>query len=177
MSISRAKFTAIYSGTTSIAKKVYEATPKQDMWTVAQISSEMKRSGTSVDHRVLSGCLDSLVRSGLVRQPRKGEYRRESIREIESTTHEPETVEQEESAPMPPKQTPQPAAKTPNPLDRLEELSQRLVGLAEQLGQLAGDIADAAIDIQVQMDTKNESAAKLKQLQSLLKDIGATADA
>lgn len=63
--------------------------------------------------------------------------------------------------------------KAVTPIDRLEKLSQRCALLAKTVKDLASDIGDAAVEIQQQMDAKDENLSKLRQLQALMRSLGA----
>lgn len=43
--IGQAKFSALYEGLNSVAKKFYNACPKQEAWTVQQVHTELVRLG------------------------------------------------------------------------------------------------------------------------------------
>src|SRR4051812_10139518 len=52
-----------------IAKRVLEAVPISEPWTVGQICTELRRHATRVDMAVVMGCLRTHVGAGLVREP------------------------------------------------------------------------------------------------------------
>jgi hypothetical protein len=164
--LNQSRFNQLYASQTAVAKKVYDAVPKADCWTPAQIVGELARLGRRSDTRLVTGCLVALVDAGLVSQPERGLFRREPVREIVLTPKEPMTKETP-SVPAAPALAP---AKL-EPMDRLGELSTRAGQLAELLRTLATDIADAAVDMQHQIEANVADLAKLKQLQALLKSL------
>lgn len=174
--MSRARFNAIYSGITDAAKKVYEVVPIAEAWTVQQVAAELHRCKVPVARiDVLTGCLDSLRRAGLVCEPRRGQFRRERVRDDKPTAAAVEIptftkIEPEEKN-MANKPQPTPRAST-TPLDRLGDLAQRVTQLSIALKDVASELSDAAVDIQSQLEHGEEDVKKLRQLQTLLKSIG-----
>lgn len=76
-----AKAEAALNGMTNIAKKVYEATPAAEPWTVAQIRTEVMRlHGTAPEMNIAEGCLNSLIAAGLVREQGRRQYVRTAVR-------------------------------------------------------------------------------------------------
>ncbi|MNQ24774.1 hypothetical protein D3C85_379780 [compost metagenome] len=58
---------SILSGQSNLARRVFEAVPKQDYWSVLQISNEMHRMEPhGLSKGEITGCLRSLVDAGLV---------------------------------------------------------------------------------------------------------------
>lgn len=171
MSMSQTRFDAIFSGQTSIAKKVYEAVPIAESWTTRKIMAEMQRLGISQDQRTVAGCLENLRKSGLVNELMKGEFRREGIKEIGI-----KAVEQKEKEPAVVTIAKPPIAiltTAPlSPMDILGALAVRAANLAGMASELASDISDAAIDVQQHIENNDADTKKLKQLQSILKSIG-----
>lgn len=160
--LSPSRFHQLYACQTAVCKKVYDAVPKVDAWTPAQIVGELARLGRRSDTHLVTGCLATLVDAGLVYEPRRGQFLREPIREIVLTPKEAMT---KEAPPVPA------AAVHQGPLDKLGALSTRAGQLAELLRTLATDIADAAVEMQAQIEANVADLAKLKQLQALLKSL------
>lgn len=182
--MTEAKFNAIYRGLTEIAKKVYEAVPMQEIWTVGQVINELNRLGYNrQEHRVVMGCLTSLRETGLVKEPKQGHFVRAEVRVKQAVTTQPDHQEitqptQPVETEMPKKEAemPQVKAKTPapntTPLERIGGLSAQVLDVVKQLHQLAADIDAAAIEMEEQLEKVKEDNAKLIQLKSLLKSIG-----
>jgi outer membrane murein-binding lipoprotein Lpp len=60
------------------------------------------------------------------------------------------------------------------PMARLADIATNAKQLASQMHQLASQIEEAAIEIELQQEQAVKDSQTLKQLQSLLKGIGAT---
>jgi hypothetical protein len=170
--MSRRRFDAIYDGLNGAAQKVYAAVPIAERWTITQVMGELQRRGLSHEYRTVQGCLVLLTDHGLVREPTKGRYCREAVRELS-------IVEPDQPIKEPPMPTPaaSPAAVVPSgaaatPVDKLGALAARVTQMAGMLKELAGEISDAAIEVQAQIETTDEGMTKLKQLQALLKSLG-----
>lgn len=169
--MSQARFDIVSSGVTSVAKKVYAAVPIAQSWSAQQIVAELTRVGVSQDFRVVSGCLNSLIGAGLVRETGKGLFCREPIRpSTKKLTIVPteEPLMKPTAAAVKPSAVPAPASA----LDRLAQLSVRLVGLSQALREIGDELSDAAIDIETQQEHNDADLGKLKQLHALLKSLG-----
>lgn len=68
---------------TGLSRKVYEATPASESWGVPKIIGEMARQGHQAGHTEVMGCLMSLVGQKLVREPVRGQFIREKIKQPE----------------------------------------------------------------------------------------------
>lgn len=169
MSMSQARFNAIFSGMTAVAKKVYEAVPIAEKWTQQQIASELHRNGSPVELRLVAGCLNSLISAGLVTEPGTGLFRRETVRAAIKKTVPAEQTEQKEEM----KTNTEAAAKAPQacPIDKLGQLAQRVAQLSAMAKELAEEINEAAIEAQAKMEENTEAVKKFQQLQSLLKGV------
>lgn len=189
MAMNASKFKSIWNGLTIVAQKVYTAVPMQGAWTAHQIHAELGRLQTARDMHTTAGCLNSLVRSGVVLESQRGYFTRAPIRGAvgklepakelsEETPQEAaqsnvaqtqtETVKEPEMA-APSVLAIKPAVK--DPIDRLTELSGRVMSLSGSLKQLANDIDQAALDITEQMNVVDADTKKLKQLQAMLKEL------
>ena len=174
MSMSQSRFDAIFSGQTSIAKKVYEAVPIAESWNARKIMTELSRLGISQDQRTVTGCLENLRKSGLVNEFLKGEFRREPIKEVVLKAEAGKA--KEVSVITLPKPTIAPSAVAHpadlSPMDILGALAARAANLASMANDLSSDISDAAVEIQQHIENNDADTQKLKQLQSILKSIG-----
>lgn len=169
--ISQARFNALHSGLTSVARKVYDVVPLAEQWTTKQIVMEMNRRGMSMDTKIIQGCLESLVHSGLVREPARGEFTREAVKALISkpviNKEYPEMAEVISNITT--TLTKVPAVVEPSPMERIGALAQRVNQISAMLQSLAEDINDAAVEIQAQMESNEKDVKRLKQLQALLK--------
>lgn len=75
------RFHSIHDGLSAVAKKVYDAVPIQEAWSIVQIKQELERkqAGVTRDFRIFSGCINSLVNSGIVLEEPKGRFRRVKV--------------------------------------------------------------------------------------------------
>lgn len=174
--MNHARFTAIHAGMTSVAKKVYEVTPIAESWSAGQICQELLRTGSSVDPRVISGCISALVHAGIVLQQGPDAYRRTPVRpkpERAAPLAQPETMAKPTPTTTPPPAVPAAAKLTDpaGPIDKLGALSSRVSNMVELLQALAIDIDTAALEIEEQIQAKNAETAKLRQLQALLREM------
>lgn len=170
MSMSRSRFDAIFSGQSSIAKKVYEAVPIVESWNAKKILSELARQGITQEPRTLTGCLDTLKRSGLINELMKGEFRREVIKEL-SVKVEVAQAKEAVQASKPIVVAASLVEREISPMDILGALAARAAHLSGMVSDLSSDISDAAIEIQQRIETIGADTQKLKQLQSILKSI------
>jgi hypothetical protein len=173
MSMSQARFDRIYSGINAAAKKVFGVIPIADSWDCRQVGGELRRLGMNYESSVVLGCIDTLVRAGLVNEVARGQFRREEIKVAAQPI-------QLKEAPMAgkAKASAASAAEVPeakpqsSPMDVLGGLATRAANIASLVRQLSSDISDAAVEIQSTLESNEEGVLKLKQLQSLLKSIG-----
>lgn len=183
MAMSEARFKQLAGGMTDAAMKVYACVPMVEFWSTQQVLSEMIRKGQTLGHSAVCGCLDSLVRAGIVKEVR-GTFCREKLRAAPvKALADIKTITVPEPAPAAP--TPQPAAlpkeepmsvstKTPiSVVDTLGHLAQRLNAMAlrhkEEMLDLANLVSDAAIEVQAKLEHNDADLVKLRQLQALLK--------
>lgn len=95
--MNQAKLKAVEQGLTGVAKKVLDALAYAEPRTPHEIGAELRRSGTAPDSRIISGCLLSLMSSGLVREPRPGYYLR--IQVMNERAPKPDDHETAEASP------------------------------------------------------------------------------
>lgn len=146
---SNARMRAIEEGQTGIAKKVLASVPIQETWTAHQIISDIARSGSRPDPHIVEGCLNTLCDSGLVRERPRGYFQRVKPKE--------EKVASIASAPQ-----------QKEPIDPLAKLG----NIASSLRTLADELEDVALAIEEKHAGATEELAKLRQLKTLLRDLG-----
>lgn len=153
-----AKMKQVESGLTGIARKVLDAVPISDSWQAHTIANEIKRlTGSAPEIKIVTGCLESLKASGLVREPMRGKWIKVVVREYA----EPEEIATPTKAVELRKQQPeQPTAR--------EMLSQVAVAMMD----LAAKVEDVANEIDRAEKRNEEKTAKLRQLQELLRGLG-----
>lgn len=157
--ISQSKFQVIHRQLSGIAQKVYAAVPCETPWAVSYIHSEMQRLGSSTrDVRVVQGCLNSLKDAGLIQETSKGLFVRAQVKPtpIAEPNQKEQPVTQQQTIVKP---------KTPrNPMAILNELAAKCKALQDEMEM-------AALEIDEYVTAKDGDAAKLKQLQTLLKSL------
>lgn len=94
--ITKKKFDRLFSSLNGAARKVYEAVPIQEPWSLHRIMGEISRTSTAMEQAVAIACLDKMHRSGLIRQPIRGAYIREEVRQPAPDEPEIEDDEEEE---------------------------------------------------------------------------------
>jgi hypothetical protein len=165
------RFNSIFNGLSSVAKKVLEAVPIEEKWTAKQINSELARTGRHINFAITEGCLNTLVESGLVKEPTKGAFSKICIK-----TREPAPPSTTEEIKVPSiasytENPAQPAKKFASPIERLGVLAQRVTNIMGMLKELAGDIENAAIEIEEQNAANADEINKVRQLKQLLNQI------
>ena len=158
--LSAARFEGYYAGLTSMARKVYEAIPIAEVWSVTQVHQEMVRLGFSADLTKTSGCLRSLLGTTLIIEKPPGHYRRSAIKPKKApmATQAIMTVVSAAPVSVAAELTP------PTPEEILSALSTRCM-------EFATDIDEASIAIKKYMAAREVDSQKLKQLQALLKGL------
>jgi len=173
--MNEARFNAIYRGISEQAKRVYQVVPITDKWSVSQIMTELARINGSKDVRIVSGCLNTLKDSGLVKEVAGGMWVRVEVKIKQPAAVVIEAVAQPEDAePVPAintKPEPTPVSKIVSPMERIGALSSQALAIIQSLHQLAADIEAAALEIEEQMESNNRDNAKLQQLKELLKGL------
>lgn len=168
-SMTPSRYQANLNGQTSVARKVFELVPIKEAWTALEIVAALNRATkSSMDFKVLQGCLNTLKESGLVREPKRGHFQRVEVKEkaeekmVDFNARPIVTPRLPVSAPSVP-------AKTP--IEILSEISGRLVGVNAEIKRIASDIETAALVIEEGMAANEENLGKLRQLQSILKSL------
>ena len=159
------RYKSVIKGLSSIARKVYESVPVQEEWTAIQVLNDMNRrtgSASAIDKKVLLGCLNTLVKSGVVKElPASGAFKRVQV--VEEKSKPNEKPQQKKDVPMTEKKSPE-KANDLGPLDRI-------AGLTAKLRSLADEIDDELLNVEKEMNDEAQKYKKLNQLQELLKSI------
>lgn len=177
--ISAARLKELLGGMNTAAKKVYEDVPINETWAATTICAVSNKS-RNVSYEVVRGCLDALVRAGLIRQTKDGFQRepvRPAIKKVENLAGLRDALEetkpQEKEVPM--HAPANKAAPKPCVVDIISDLAQQLAAMSLRHGQeiktLADLVSDAAIDVQSALEENSEAVSKLKQLQAIFKGI------
>lgn len=156
----------------AIARKVYEAVPKSEPWSLSYINSELQRTGgTGRDTRILLGCLNGLKIAGLVEEPTRGTFIRVGVRAEKIKPAPIESQPQQEVKPMPTAIV-KPAAKTMPAIKTARDPSAIFADLAARCRQLADDFELAGMEVGEQMAQQGKEAEQLQQLRKLLGSMG-----
>jgi hypothetical protein len=150
------------SSLTNVAKKVLEAIPIRDAWTIQQVYQELARQQHTIEARIIGGCIDDLTERGLIRQPQTGRFQRVAYKE---DTGQAPKVDRTIVA----------ISEGVNDARHMTEINDPLTSLArlaDRLRTMAGEIDDAALAMAQQVQEAKEGTEKLQQLQALLKSIG-----
>lgn len=151
-----------------IALKVLAATPKQEAWPLSKIIGELKRAGCNVGSDVALGCLSTMVRIGLVREPEPRCFIRVMPKQRSELAVVASPVE-----PLPAEPAQAPALIERDTMAKLADLAAGVRVMAQQFTDLARAIDDVAIEVEERIAKSNEDSTKLAQLRALLKGIGA----
>ncbi len=162
--MSTAKADALLQGQTGLARKVYEATPIREAWTVGQIQGRMKDGG-SVEHRVVVACLKDMREAGLVREV-AGVFQRTEVRAKPIKNEMREEVSMAKPVITKPEQS---------SMDILSDLSTEIGELAADIGgrlkRMAARVEEVALTVELERERSAEGLTKLAQLQALLKGL------
>lgn len=158
-----ARLRSVEDGLTGIAKKVLAALAFAEFKTQHEIGAELARQGQRADRNIISGCLQSLARSGLVREW-EGRYKRiqfEDKKPMNSVVAMPHTSRQKQEQKQ----------DEPKALD----LPERMAKAATSLRNVANEIDAIAVAMLDREQAQAGEVAKLAQLKALLSSIGGAA--
>ncbi len=175
----------ILANQTAAAQKVYACVPISESWPAHKIMAQLKIDlGSSMSVAVVRGCLRALHESGLIRRPSSDLYIREPVvtaAELMDKLAQPAQPAQPTqpappAEPAPPAQPEQPkessmSASIVSLLRLANSLSTLAVEIEERLSEAAADIEKMARQLETETAADREQLAKLKQLQTLLKDL------
>jgi hypothetical protein len=161
------RFNSLYRGLPAQAKKVYDVMPPKSAVSIVKLMTELKKHHPSMcDYKVVMSCIQALLSSGLVTEKVRGEFIRVGVSPKEATHPEPFRLNIP-GRPIPnATQQEQQMQKdaAPTPIDRLGMFAIRL-------RELATDMEDAALELASQAEKDGLEAAKMRQLQTLLKSL------
>lgn len=161
-----AKQEILMQGQTGVAKKVYECVPINEPWTSFQVMTAMRNlTGSTPDNRIVSGCLVSLVDSGLVKKSGRDQFQRIAV-DAKQKNQESSMAKAELKLEVVSEKKSQ-----GTPLEMLSDLAGEIVAMANNLQRLAARIEDVALAVEQEREGNAVAVGKLKQLQDLLKGI------
>ncbi|CAE32183.1 phage-related conserved hypothetical protein [Bordetella bronchiseptica RB50] len=158
---------ALLAGQTSVAKKVFAALPSSlsTAFTPVDIAREMKAmAGASVDIHTMRGCLACLQKAGLVKEVVPGSFRRVEVKEKHTVTMT--KIAAQAGPKLAATQGAQP------PMDMLASIAAKVRVAMAGLGALADEIDNAALAIEERSAASEKEVAKVKQIATLLKELG-----
>lgn len=169
MAMSESRQQQLLAGQSSIAQKVFGFVPIRESWSIHDIhGAALAANATAVAAPAVRRALGELKDAGIIREPIVGKFQRDAA------------TPKQKSEPAMPKAANQTVVSIKKPevqaLDALAALSGEVVGLADEvssrLKSLAARIEEVALSVEAEREGNAQASAKLKQLQSLLKDIG-----
>lgn len=168
------RFQGIYNGMNSLAKKVYDAVPIENAWSMHKIVRELQRMKTPMEVSQVQGCLKYMLSMGIIKKDGEGDYIRTELKIAnnnepdEYVNEEPPTKELIQMATEPNK-----APSTENDVfNLLASLAQRAQDISDQADHLKEDIEKAALTVQTEFDKNSAELGKLRQLKALLAGLG-----
>jgi hypothetical protein len=172
MAFTESRIQQLLAGQSSTAQKIYQHVPIQEPWSAHDIHrAALKVNATCVSVHAVRRALGELKDAGIIREPAGSKFQRDA------TTVKLRT---EKTMPKPAIEVVTPIKKAAiNPLDALAGLSAEVVTLANEFGArmkaMATRIEEVALSVEAEREGSAQATAKLKQLQSLLKEIGGAA--
>ncbi|WP_288076494.1 hypothetical protein [Pseudomonas sp.] len=172
MAITESRQQQLLAGQSSIAQKIFRFVPIQESWSANDIqASAIAANATAVSAPAIRRALGELKDAGIIREPSNGKFQRDAV-----------TTKQKSESVMP-KAANQAIVSVKKPevqaLDALAGLSAEVVSLADEVGArlkaMAARIEEVALSVEAEREGNAQASAKLKQLQSLLKEIGGAA--
>lgn len=172
------KYLRLVGQLTTTCRKVFDAIPKQEAWTAPLIFAELKREGVKLDFAMVEGCLNSLVRDGLVRESKRGQF--QAVHEPPKTTmaealldavshvtalDPPTDLDDEEEPPM------AGTALNTKPLSEIDELLARMGNLSGVLRAAAQEVDDVALQVAGALERSKGNNAQLEALKATLREV------
>lgn len=197
--MNEAKMRKLLAGHTATANKIFLAVPIQEMWTATSIHKTLMLGGSITSNvRAIHGSLLDLKDCGLIKEPKAGFFQRATI-SVKSQPLTLNEIEVKEAYMKTPNNAPAVTLATVAPkavadlakgivpavaaapvaptaaMDVLVELSKEVstfaTEFAARLQNLSERIEDVAVNVGIELEASAAGAARLKQLQSLLKEM------
>lgn len=154
-----------------IAKRVLDAVPISEPWTVGQICTELGRTGARVEMNVVMGCLRTHVGQGLCKEPRQLTFQRVQIPDADPPTLRVITADTTKPGVFMSKAAPALTSATGDPLGAIGSLAARLREQGRALIVAAEEVERVGLEFEQRVDAAKQGNAKLQALQALLKSI------
>lgn len=159
---------------TNVQAKVFFAVPVQEAWADTTIMQELRRQGSNIAMDVIRGCLNSLAKMNLIREPRSRHFQQINHHqradgspkdqpmpspENTTTTHRPGTI----------------SVKIENHTQAAVKVSSldRIARIAVALADIAKELEDVAIQVDEDLKGAGKDSQDLRDLRALLSRIGA----
>lgn len=153
---------SIINNMTTVARKVYNAVPIQERWSILQMCNEMQRLGTRVEWPIMSGILNDLVAQKMIYNDGKDHFWRDA--------DDKEPARQLYHKPCPIDFTQQETATMPfDVLTELSNISAKLRGDAAALNERADRIDDIALKAADAIKEAGAGGEELVRLKAVLK--------
>ena len=163
--VNEARFKAVFNGQSAIAKKVFDSVPKDTYWAAGRIANEMSAiHGANPGINIINGCLNTLLKSGLVIEGSPGLFSKVSIKKKAAIQNK------EYEFAMKPLEIKMQAKE--NTFDAIREIVIKFMDVAKTINHLASEIDARISDAEKQVADNEKDTEKLKQLQLLLKSLG-----
>lgn len=165
------RYHAVLNSMTEAARKVYSGVPIAEPWNASQIHAELIRTNASHrDLRHTEGCLNTLVSAGLVYENRRGSFIRAPYRGPTPKPKDTVIVISEDAQEQVMAEA-KPTLVVANNREACDSPLDKLTNLSVKLHALAAEIDTVALEIAQQFSDADKQAGKLRQLQSLLKEM------
>lgn len=165
---------ALLTGQTALAQKIYAVLPAErtTAFTALRIAQAMKETtGASPDIHTMRGCLGRLKEAGLIKEVVPGSFRRIGVKEKLTMTNQGQQMISNNCHGKAPIEMPG-GAKQAAPMDVLAIIAEKVRTVMAGLGALAEEIDQAAIMIEERAAADAKELAKVKQIATLLKELG-----
>ena len=172
MAFTESRIQQLLAGQSSTAQKIYPLVPIQEPWSAHDIHcAALAKNATSVSVHSVRRALGELKDAGIIREPVGSKFQRDAV-----------TIKLRIDKPMQ-KAVSDTVVSIKKPevqaLDALAGLSSEVVSLGVEFGgrmrALAERIEEVALAVEAEREGSARDTAKLKQLQTLLKEIGGAA--
>ncbi len=176
--MNNARLAALQQGLSSVAKKVLDATPIEEAWSVTQIMQEMHRAiGTHHERRVVAGALASMVQQGIVRELLPGRFQRVTAKAVIDkpvlvAVRASKTAQPGEQAKVSQPSTEASGRGSGPVVDQIAQIAAQLRNASKQFSLLAEDLDAIAIEAQDRMEVAEKSLAKMREFKALLGSLG-----
>jgi hypothetical protein len=162
-----AKAASIARDLSSVARKVLEAVPIEESWPDTAIYAQLRRCGSSVSMDIVRGCIETLRKAGLVREPQPRHFQRVPVREREPIPSFSESNIRIPTMPTLPLNSPSIVAAICAPASTINEVEK----VAAKLRGLADDLEEIAIRLDDERKALANDSEQLGKFRALMKSM------